>query len=29
MVDTTGMIPLWLVGIVTGIPVIDLIDVFL
>ncbi|CAL9078827.1 unnamed protein product [Musa textilis] len=28
MADTTGWIPLWLVGTVTGIPVIGLIGVF-
>ncbi|THU42818.1 hypothetical protein C4D60_Mb00t03160 [Musa balbisiana] len=28
MADTTGRIPLWLVGTVTGIPVIGLIGVF-
>ncbi|URD85833.1 hypothetical protein MUK42_26610 [Musa troglodytarum] len=28
MADTTGRIPLWLVGTVTGIPMIGLIGVF-
>ena len=28
MVDTTGMIPLWLIGIVTDISLVDLIGIF-
>jgi len=28
MVDTTGRIPLWIIGTVTGITVIDLIGIF-
>jgi len=28
MADTTGRIPLWIIGIVTGITVIDLIGIF-
>nr|YP_004733774.1 photosystem II protein J [Acidosasa purpurea]YP_005089160.1 photosystem II protein J [Rhynchoryza subulata]YP_007475153.1 photosystem II protein J [Arundinaria gigantea]YP_009024268.1 photosystem II protein J [Arundinaria appalachiana]YP_009024351.1 photosystem II protein J [Arundinaria tecta]YP_009053345.1 photosystem II protein J [Indosasa sinica]YP_009053427.1 photosystem II protein J [Oligostachyum shiuyingianum]YP_009053509.1 photosystem II protein J [Pleioblastus maculatus]YP_00913 len=28
MADTTGRIPLWLIGTVTGIPVIGLLGVF-
>uniref|UniRef100_J3LDL1 Photosystem II cytochrome b559 N-terminal domain-containing protein n=1 Tax=Oryza brachyantha TaxID=4533 RepID=J3LDL1_ORYBR len=28
MADTTGRIPLWLIGTVTGIPVIGLIGIF-
>nr|YP_009771923.1 photosystem II protein J [Havardia acatlensis]QIT02708.1 photosystem II protein J [Havardia acatlensis] len=28
MANTTGRIPLWIIGIVTGIPVIGLIGIF-
>ncbi|KAG4203751.1 hypothetical protein ERO13_A04G003900v2 [Gossypium hirsutum] len=28
MADTTGRIPLWIIGKITGIPVISLINIF-